>query len=371
MPFKDIFADYDWDIVKERIYSARSIDVERALAKAGYLTPEEFLPLLSPAAEAYLPQMIELSRELTFKRFGKTIHLYIPLYLSNKCNNVCTYCGFSFTNKNLKRITLTPEQIELEAKAIKRYGFDHVVIVTGEDARDINVEYLTAALRVLKKYFSQVSVEVQPLKMEDYAILRNEGMHAVIVYQETYNQKSYAEYHLKGRKRNFFWRLETPERAAQAGVRKIGMGVLLGLEDWRTDAFFLALHLDYMRRHYWQTMYSVSFPRLRPAEGFAGPKVEVNNKALVQLITAFRLFDADLDLVLSTREPAKLRDLLMTVGITTMSAGSRTEPGAYAIHSHALKQFEISDTRSPQQVAQAIKQAGFTPVWKDWEAELV
>ncbi len=371
MSFKDLFVEYDWEWAKQKIYSARSIDVERALAKAGYLTPEEFLPLLSPAAEEYLPQMIELSRELTYKRFGRTIHLYIPLYLSNKCNNVCTYCGFSFTNRNLKRITLTPDQIELEAKAIKRWGFDHVVIVTGEDARDINVEYLSTALRILRKYFSQVSVEVQPLKLEDYEVLRREGMHAVIVYQETYNQKSYAEYHLKGRKRNFFWRLETPERAAQAQVRKIGMGVLLGLEDWRTDAFFLALHLDYMRRHYWQTMYSVSFPRLRPAEGFVGPKVEVSNKALVQLITAFRLFDADLDLVLSTREPAKLRDLLMTIGITTMSAGSRTEPGAYAIHSNALKQFEIEDTRTPQQVAEAIKQAGYTPVWKDWEVELV
>jgi 2-iminoacetate synthase len=244
-----------------------------------------------------------------------------------------------------------------------------VLLVTGEANQTVGVDFIAHAVELLKPYFSNISVEVQPLDREEYETLINAGVYAVLVYQETYHRANYKIYHPKGKKSNFAYRLETPDRLGLAGVHKIGLGVLLGLEDWRVDSFFTALHIDYLQKKYWKTKYSVSFPRLRPAVGMQNPNHPVSNKQLVQLICAYRLFNEDLELSSSTREKASFRDRLFRLGITSTSAGSRTNPGGYASNG-ALEQFEIDDTRSPAEVAAAIKKMGLEPVWKDWETAL-
>ncbi len=369
--FRELFEEFDWQEIKNKIYSTTSKDVEQVLSRTPPYNLQDMLRLLSPAALNYLPEILDLSQKLTWQRFGKTIHLFIPVYLSNECHNICTYCGFSFTNQNLKRITLTPREIEAEARAVAKMGFEHVLLVSGEAWTVVTPSYLKQAIEIMHRYFSQVSIEVQPLDQPDYEYLRQYGMHAVVVYQETYSKADYARYHLKGRKKRFYYRLETPERAARAGVRKIGMGILVGLTDWRTDAWMLALHLDFMRTHYWKQLYSVAFPRLRPAEGFAGPAIKTTNKEYMQLIAVFRLFDPDLDIVLSTREAPGLRNILFQIGVTSVSAGSKTEPGAYALHKKTLAQFEIADTRTPEEIVRVLTFLGLKPVWKDWEPALV
>ncbi|NDC38822.1 MAG: 2-iminoacetate synthase ThiH, partial [Proteobacteria bacterium] len=223
-------------------------------------------------------------------------------------------------------------------------------------------------LSLLTPKFSQVSFEVQPLEEDEYRELRASGVTAVLVYQETYHRETYKTHHPKGKKSNLEYRLETPDRLGRAGIHKIGLGALLGLEDWRVDSFFTALHLAYLERTYWRTKYSISFPRLRPAEGVLEPKVVVEDKDLVQLICAYRIFNENAELSLSTRESPWFRDHAVKLGVTTMSAGSRTDPGGYSTHKSALRQFEISDERSPAEVAQMLKANGIEPLWKDWDS---
>ena len=248
-------------------------------------------------------------------------------------------------------------------------GFDSILLVTGEANQTVNVDYFLNAIKIAKQYFSTISIEVQPLSEEEYRLLHVEDLYAVLVYQETYHKENYKIYHPKGKKSNFDYRLETPDRIGSAGVHKIGLGVLLGLEDWRADSFFTALHLDYLEKKYWQTKFSISFPRIRPNESCYEPKVIVSEKDVAQLICAYRIFNENVELSLSTRESIKFRDNAFKIGITTMSAGSKTEPGGYAINSHALEQFAIDDNRTPQQVARMIKETGYEAVWKDWFAE--
>ena len=287
------------------------------------------------------------------------------MYLSNECQNVCTYCGFSFGNK-IPRLTLSDDQILKEVEVIKRLGYDHVLLVTGEANRKVDTPYFQNALKLLKPHFSNITIEVQPLDEEEYRILLDDGLYGVLVYQETYNQAHYKDYHTKGKKSNFFYRLDTPDRLGRTGMHKIGIGVLLGLEDWRTDSYYCALHLDYLKRHYWQSKYSISFPRLRPAEGVPDPKSIMTDKELVQLICAWRLMDENLELSLSTRESPVFRDNVIRLGVTSLSAGSKTDPGGYASGNKALEQFEIHDSRTPQEIAAMIRCNGYEPVWKDW-----
>ena len=366
MNFKDTFEQYDWESVKARIYSMTSQDVEYALSKKNNHTLFDFMALMSPAAEAYLEQMAQLSHKLTQKRFGNTIQMYVPLYVSNECQNICTYCGFSYHNK-IERITLTDEQILAEVKAVKALGYDHVLLVSGEAAKTVGVEYFKNVIKLIRPYFSQISLEVQPLEQEEYEVLADEGLYSVLVYQETYNKEKYKQYHVKGRKTNFDYRLETPDKLGDAGIHKIGLGVLLGLEDWRVDSFFCALHLDYLRKKYWQTKFSFSFPRLRPAVGVQETNYFISDREMVQLICAYRIFDENVELSLSTRESAEFRDQLIKLGITSISAGSKTNPGGYAIARGSLEQFEISDERSPAEVADMIHGNGYEVVWKDWD----
>lgn len=363
--FKDIFDQYDWDTVKADIYSKTAADVERALA-AGRRGLEDLKALLSPAAQPYLEQMAQLSHRLTLQRFGNTMQLYIPLYLSNECQNICTYCGFSLDNK-IHRKTLNEAEILEEVKAIKAMGYEHVLLVTGEAWQTVGLDYFKAALQLVRPHFSHISMEVQPMDEAEYAELIPLGLQSVLVYQETYHRADYKLHHPKGRKSNFDYRLETPDRLGRAGIHKIGLGVLIGLEDWRTDSFFTALHLQYLEKTYWQTRYSISFPRLRPCSGGLPPKVEMKDRELVQLICAYRLLDPDVELSLSTRESAHFRDHVIKLGITAMSAGSKTNPGGYASDLQSLEQFEISDERSANAIANMLRRQGYEPVWKDWD----
>lgn len=363
--FHDVFSRYRWHDVERNIRSKTAADVERALA-ARRPDLEDFAALVSPAAEPYLERMARLSHARTLERFGRVIRLYAPLYLSNECQNICTYCGFSLDN-DLERKTLRPGEILREIAVLKEMGYEHVLIVTGEANRTVGMDYFREAFRLIRPHFSQLSLEVQPLDEPDYRELRELGLHGVLVYQETYREETYKVHHPKGRKSNFRYRLETPDRLGRAGVHKIGLGVLIGLEDWRADSFFTALHLRYLQRTYWRTQYSLSFPRLRPHAGGLVPKSVMTDRQLVQLICAYRLLDADLELSISTRESERFRDHVIPLGTTTFSAGSKTNPGGYACEPQSLEQFEISDERSPAEIAAVIRRAGYEPVWKDWD----
>lgn len=365
MNFTETFNQYDWNDVSQTIYAKTEGDVIRALRKKGKRTPDDFMALISPAAAPYLEEMAALSHQLTQKRFGNTIQMYIPLYLSNKCNNACLYCGFNTQNK-IKRVTLTADEILEEIKVIKKMGFEHVLLVTGDGAKKAGIEYFEMAMELVRPHFSNISIEVQPLDQEEYEQLIFKGLHSVMVYQETYSG-NYGYYHPKGSKSNFEYRLETPDRLGRAGVHKVGLGCLIGLEDWRVDSFFVGLHLDYLSRTYWKTKYSISFPRLRPAEGGFQVKHPISDREMVQLICAYRIFDENVEISLSTRESREFRDNVARLGVTTMSAGSKTDPGGYASDKKELKQFEIDDDRTPEEVAAALTDLGFSPVWKDWD----
>lgn len=369
MTFKTTFEKYNWEIEKISIYSKTTTDVESALASKKR-TLEDFKALISPAAEPYLEQMAQLSNSLTQKRFGKTIQLYAPMYLSNECNNICTYCGFSFDNKVLRK-TLTDKEILQEIEVIKQHGFNHILLVTGEANQTVHVAYFKKAVELIKPHFANISIEVQPLEKEEYETMHEAGVYSVLMYQETYHEEVYKHYHPKGKKSNFSYRLETPERIGDASIHKIGLGVLLGLEDWRTDSYFCAMHLDFLQSTYWKTKFSISFPRLRPAEGSIEPNVIVTDKELAQLIFAYRIYNEDVELSLSTRESENFRNNIIPLGITSMSAGSKTNPGGYSVEPQSLEQFEISDDRSAEEIANLIREAGYEAVWKDWDNALV
>ncbi|HHG3532886.1 TPA: 2-iminoacetate synthase ThiH [Vibrio parahaemolyticus] len=371
MSFYDRFQQLDWDDISMSIYAKTAQDVERALAKPKR-DLEDFKALISPAAEPYLEQMAKLSYSLTRKRFGNTMSLYIPLYLSNLCANACTYCGFSMENR-IKRRTLNRDEVEAEIGAIKRMKFDSVLLVTGEHETKVGMKYFREMVPIIKQRFNYLAMEVQPLDQDEYAELKTLGLDAVMVYQETYHPKTYAQHHLRGNKMDFRYRLETPDRLAKAGIDKIGIGALIGLEEWRTDCFFAAAHLDYLERTYWQSRYSISFPRLRPCAGNVPasglqPKSVMTDKQLVQLICAYRLFNPEVELSLSTRESPQFRDNVLPLGITSMSAASKTQPGGYATEEVELEQFEISDERSAASVEDMIRAKGFDPVWRDWHS---
>ena len=367
--FKEIFDTYDWDEVKASIYAKAERDVITALNKP-LRDLEDFKAMISPAALPFLEQMSQISRALTLKRFGRTMQMYVPLYLSNECQNICNYCGFSFDN-HIKRKTLTDEEILKEIAAIKEWGYEHVLLVTGEANQTVGVPYLKHAIQLIREHFANISIEVQPMDEHEYLELAAEGLNAVLVYQETYHRDNYKAHHPKGKKSNFYYRLETPDRLGKSGVHKIGLGVLLGLEDWRVDSFFTALHLDYLEKTYWQTKYAVSFPRLRPAEGVLLPKMELRDKDLAQLICAYRIFNGEVELSISTRDNERFRNNIIKLGITSISAGSKTNPGGYAVEPESLEQFSISDERTPAEIATMLKQNGYEPVWKDWDPALM
>ncbi len=363
--FLDTFSLYNWDVELESIFSKTTSDVKQALTR-NKRSLDDFKALISPAAKPFLEEMAQMSSELTKKRFGNTIQMYAPMYLSNECQNICTYCGFSLTNK-IPRRTLTDAEILKEVAFLKNKGYDHILLVTGEANKTVGVNYINNAIKLIRSKFSNITIEVQPLDQNEYELLIENGLYAVLVYQETYHKEEYKKHHPKGKKSNFKYRLETPDRLGKAGVHKIGLGALFGLEDWRADSFFTALHLKYLQKTYWKTKYSISFPRLRPHSGGLEPKVEMTDADLVQLICAFRLFDEDVELSMSTRESEVFRNNIVNLGATSISAESKTNPGGYSVEPQSLEQFEISDERSTEEIVMMLKEKKLEVVWKDWE----
>jgi 2-iminoacetate synthase len=372
--FSEIIKNYNWNEIEEKINNSTSSEVISAL-NSNNLTENEIMALFSPAASNFLEELAKKSKEKTQKRFGKTIQLYIPLYLSNFCSNSCIYCGFSANNK-IERICLTENEILQEIAEIKKMCYEHILLVTGEATQKASVDYLTKAINLIKPHFSSISAEIQPLEIEEYEKLIAAGLNSVYIYQETYHEKNYKKYHLKGKKSDFNFRLETPERLGKAGIYKIGLGALLGLENWRVEAFYLTLHLKYLQKHFWKTKFSISFPRIRPQAGNFQPNFPISDKELAQLIWAFRIIDEDVEMTLSTRESSRFRDNMMTLGITSMSAGSKTEPGGYTKKTNdldvnkELEQFVINDDRNVEELKEEIEKQGYFSIWKDWDSFL-
>ena len=366
MSFHEILQRYTPEQVEAEIAAKSAADVERALA-AERLTEADYMALLSPAAEGYLEPLAQKAHRITRRRFGNTILLYAPLYLSNECYNGCRYCGFSADNK-MPRHTLSPDEIEADAKVLAGQGFRHVLLLTGEAPKVANVDYLEAAVKRIRPLFSSIGIEVFPMSETDYARLIAAGVDALTIYQETYDPELYAEMHPYGWKRDYAWRLATPERAGQAGMRKLGIGALLGLGPFRSEAFFAGLHGRYLARQFWRSQLTVSFPRMRPSEVGFQPRHPVSDRSFVQLICAMRLLLHDAGLVLSTRESAAFRDHLLPLGITQMSAGSCTAPGGYAGADKQTEQFAIDDERTPAEFAAMLRAKGYDPVWKDWDS---
>lgn len=361
------------------------------------LTLADFARLLSPGAADCLEAMGQRSRALTLQRFGRVIRLFAPLYLSNECVNNCRYCGFSRDNP-IRRVTLSVEEVGREAGALLAQGFRNLLLVAGEHPKLVSTRYLRDCIAALRPEVPSVSLEVGPMETAEYRPLVEAGADGLVVYQETYDPAVYAEMHTAGPKRDWVWRLETPERAYAAGFRRLGLGALYGLGDWRREAVCVAAHAVYLLRHCWKSVVTLSVPRLRPCAGGFHPPGSLGDREMVQLICAFRLFLPDVGLVLSTREPSWLRDGLIPLGITLMSAGSHTEPGGYTgagrekthlarrgrvldkpggasewavpetASTDATEQFAIADGRSPQEVSVQIRRLGYEPVWKDWDA---
>lgn len=365
MSFLEILQRYSPDQVEADIAAMTAADVERALL-AERLTEADYMALLSPAAQPYLEPLAQKAHKITRRRFGNTILLYAPLYLSNECHNGCRYCGFSAENKVARR-TLSLDEIETDARVLADQGFRHILLLTGEAPKVADVDYLVAATARIRPLFASIGIEVFPMSEAEYARMVAAGVDVLTIYQETYDPKLYAEMHPYGKKRDFAWRLATPERAGRAGLRKIGIGALLGLGRFRSEAFFAGLHGRYLARHYWRSQLTVSFPRMRPSEVGFQPRQPVADKEFVQLICAMRLLLHDAGLVLSTRESATLRNHLLPLGITQMSAGSCTAPGGYASGERHTEQFAIDDDRTPAEFAAMLRARGYDPVWKDWD----
>jgi len=341
--------------------------VTRALATSPLdRTLDDFAALLSPAAATRLEDLAAASRALTIARFGKTMRMYAPLYLSNECLTSCAYCGFA-KELPIARKTLSSEETLEEVRHLLRDGFRSILLLTGEHERLTGVEFLEERIRLLSAEVPQLAIEVQVWDEQEYRRLVEAGCEGLVIYQETYHPETYARVHLGGRKRRYRWRLLGPERGARAGMRRLGIGALFGLhEDWRYEAVAVAAHARFLQRHHWRAQLSVSVPRMRPSASGYRPTVLLDDRELAQLVCALRLTLPDAGLVLSTREAPVVRDGLARIGITHMSAGSHTEPGGYEHPDEATEQFEIADERSPEEVAGRLRAMGYDPVWEDW-----
>ncbi|MCX5847214.1 MAG: 2-iminoacetate synthase ThiH [Deltaproteobacteria bacterium] len=355
------YGTFNFEGFFERIAGA---DIEKIIAKYR-LNERDYLALLSPAAETYLEEMAQRAHRLTVQHFGRVILLYTPLYLSNYCVNHCVYCGFQVNNK-LERKKLTPLEVEKEAEIIAVTGLKHVLILTGESRQHSPVSYIKECVEILKRYFTSISIEIYPLEESEYAELIAAGVDGLTVYQEVYDEEVYAQMHPAGPKRNYRYRLEAPERACKAGIRTVNVGALLGLNRWRTEAFFTGLHADYLQNKFPEVEVSISPPRMRPHLGGFQPRVEVSDRNLLQYMLAFRLFMHRGGITISTRERSDLRDHLVKLGATKMSAGSCTAVGGRSEYC-STGQFEISDGRSVSEMAGMLYSQGYQPLYKDWQ----
>lgn len=348
--------------------------------------------LLEPKSDAELEAMARQSQALTRRYFGRTIRLFAPLYLSNECINSCAYCGFSRENAIL-RVTLEVSAVVKEARHLAAHGFRNLLLVSGEHPKFVSSGYVEECVRALAPEIPGIALELAPMETDDYEALVRAGAEGLVVYQETYDRSTYSQLHTAGPKKDYDWRLVTPERAYAAGFRRIGIGALFGLCDWRAEALQLAAHLHHLLQKCWKAQFTVSLPRLRPAAGGFRPRSPFSDREFVQLVCALRICFPEVGIVLSTREPASFRDALIPLGITMMSAGSHTEPGGYTgqgktgVHltqrgrpvlppldsrdAIATEQFAIADDRSPSEVEAHLRARGFEPVWKDWDKAIL
>lgn len=336
---------------------------------ARHIEPDlrEFARLLSPEAERFLEELATKSSKLTLKYFGKTIQLYTPMYISNYCDNPCLYCGFN-VNNNVERKALTLEEVEKEAIFISSTGLRHILILTGESRTKSPVGYMKDCVSILKKYFSSISIEVYPLTQDEYSLLIEEGSDGLTIYQEVYDEDIYKKMHPAGPKSDYLFRLDAPERGAKAGMRNINIGVLLGLNDWRKEVFYMGLHAKYLQDKFPEVEIGVSIPRIRPQVAHFKPEHIVSDKNMVQIIAALRIFMPRLSISLSTREKQEFRDGLIPLGVTRMSAGSTTRVGGHTIKTEDeySVQFEISDKRTVEEIKDSLEKKGYQPVFKDW-----
>ena len=359
---------------------------------------EKFKRLLNPVNSGEFEKLAQLSAKITRQNFGYTMRLFAPLYLSNECINNCTYCGFSRSNAIL-RVTLTIDQIVAEAEHLHSLGFRSLLLVAGEHPKFVSEGYLEECIKAIRNLIPSIALEVGPMETSEYQKMVTSGCEALIVYQETYDRSTYKDLHTSGPKKDFNWRLECPERAYHGGFRRIGIGALFGLSEWRNEALALASHLAYLQRKCWKANYTVSFPRIRPAAGGFNPTHNLSDKDFLQLVFAFRISFPEVGIILSTRESESLRNNISKLGITSMSAGSHTEPGGYTgkgtddlhytvrgkrieLHSDddsnsfcstqsATEQFEINDDRSPKEICEILIEKGLDPVWKDWDQSIL
>lgn len=368
MPFSDDIRAWTRERIQGLYANPTDADVAAALAREER-TPRDLAALLSPAARPRLEDMAREAQRLTRRHFGRTISLYAPVYISNLCAADCVYCGFAArSHLRDKRVTLRPEQVDRECAALAAMGYDSVLLLTGEAPKIVSPAHIAEAVAAARKHFSSVAVEVYAMDTPDYALLCEKGLDGMTIYQETYDRELYPKLHLLGKKTDYDYRIDAPERAGAAGVRRISIGALLGLGDWRLDVVWTALHARHLQKHCWRSAVSVSFPRLRHTPPRFTMEHPVSDAELVQIILAMRLFLPEAGFNLSTREPAALRDRLVRLGVTSMSAGSSTRPGGYATRgSEVLEQFEIEDSRSPAEVVAMIRAAGYDPVWKDFD----
>lgn len=370
------------------------VETLHRLDREGWRSPllARFERLLEPAPPARLESLAARAAAVTRRHFGRTMRLFAPLYLSNECVNNCAYCGFSRDNPIL-RVTLAVDQVVREARHLHDQGFRHILLVAGEHPKWVSDGYLEACIAAIRDFIPTVAIEVGPMETPEYRRLAHAGAEGLVVYQETYDRDAYATYHTAGPKRDFDWRLECPERGIAGGFRRIGVGALLGLSEWRGEALRLAAHLEYLLRHGWKATHTVSLPRLRPAAGGFQPAHTISDAEYVQLICALRVTFPQVGIVLSTRESPALRDALFPLGITSISAGSHTEPGGYTgegrddLHltvrgrrvelenqtdgDSATGQFAIADERSPTEIADHLRRIGLDPVWKDWDVAIL
>lgn len=358
--------------IRALIAGATAGDVTRALGRE-FLHPEDLAALLSPQAAGRLEEMARLAHRITRRQFGRTIGLYVPIYLSNICAADCTYCAYAFhSGQEGERRTLTPAEIRTECQTLAAHGFQNVLLLTGDSPQAAPLDYLVQAVAIAREFFVSVSVEVYALKEDDYRRLVEQGLEGVTLYMETYHRETYSKVHLKGRKKVFASRLGAIEAAGHAGVRRLSIGALLGLFDWRLDGFWTALHARYLQKECWQSAVAISFPRLFNVPPRHIIQHPLSDKELVHLMLALRLFLPEAGFNLSTRERPALRDRFIPLGVTMMSAGSSTRPGGYSSYgAETLGQFETEDRRSPEEVVEAIRRAGYDPVWKDFDRAFV
>jgi len=353
----------------------------------------KFWTLLEVKSPAQLEAMAREARQVTRRNFGRTMRMFAPLYVSNECVNNCSYCGFSRDNASIMRVTLTIDQVVKEARHLVDQGFRNILLVAGEHPKFVSNGYLEECIRAIRDFVPTIGIEVGPMEAPEYERMVKAGSEGLVVYQETYDRELYKDMHTAGPKKDFDWRIACPERGYEGGFRRIGIGALFGLSDWRLEALRLAAHLEHLHKHCWKAWFTVAFPRLRPAAGGFHPLTGFPDWALLQTICAFRLTFPEVGIVLSTREPAPLRDSLASLGITSMSAGSHTEPGGYTgagsddLHltvkgrrvdvterddkARAEGQFGIADERTPAEVAAMLSSQGLDAVWKDWDPAIL